>query len=252
MRLGAVVGLLSISFAVGCAQAPKEGAEAEKPELTPELKSLVLAQAPTDIAHPLYVDFNGKAELVGYSLEPQGTAGPNSKLSLKLYWRSTGKLGEGYQPFTELVTPDGRRFEVNGSSPVRTGALAPVNWEIGKVYVDEVEASVPADINAARFSVVVGLKTAPIAPEEPAEAEAKKDEKKDEKAAEAAFGAVYLSVLSGPADTKHGAVLATLETGVTPGAQRVLAAKDGKRAPGAPGPKPVSAKPAQPAAKPAQ
>jgi hypothetical protein len=251
MRLGALVGLLGLSLSLvnGCAQAPK-GEEAEKPELTPELKSLVLEQAPTDIAHPLYVDFNGKAELVGYSLEPQGMASPNSKLSLKLYWRSTGKLGEGYQPFTELVTPDGRRIEVSGTGPVRTGALAPVNWEPGKVYVDELEASVPADINAARFTIVVGLKTAPVAPEEPAEGEAKPAEKKDEKAAEAAFGTVYLSVLSGPSDNKHGAVLATLETGVTPGAQRVLAAKDGKRAPGAkPG---VLAKPAQPAAKPAR
>lgn len=255
MRFGALVGLLgfSLSLGVGCAQGPKEGEAAEKPELTPELKSLVLEQAPTDIAHPLYVDFNGKAELIGYALEPQATAAPGSKLTLKLYWRSTGKLDEGYLPFTELVTPDGRRIEVTGSGPVRSGALVPVNWEATKVYVDELEVVVPADINAARFSIVAGLKTQPVAAEEPAEADGKKPEKKDEKAAEATFGAVYLSVLSGPADSKHGAVLASLETGVTPGAQRVLAAKDAKRGPGkgpAPGAKPVSAKPAS--AKPAQ
>lgn len=253
MRFGALVGLLSISMLVGCAQAPKEGGDAEKPELTPELKSLVLEQAPNDIAHPLYVDFNGKAELVGYSLEPQATAAPGSKLSLKLYWRSTGKLDEGYLPFTELVTPDRRRVEVTGSGPVRSGALAPGNWEPTKVYVDELDVTVPADINAARFSIVVGLKTQPVAPEEPA-ADAKQPEKKDEKAVEAVFSPVYLTVVSGPADSRHGAVIATLETGVTPGAQRVLAAKDAKRAPAkgaAPGAKqPVSAKPAS--AKPAQ
>lgn len=251
MRVGALVSLLSFSLLIGCAQAQKEGEAAEKPELTPELKALVLEQAPTDIAHPLYVDFNGKAELVGYALEPSGMAAPGSKVSLKLYWRSTGALGEGYLPFTELVTPDGRRIEVSGSGPVRSGALVPVNWETSKVYVDELDITVPADINAARFSIVVGLKTAPVAPEEPAEGEAKKDEKKDEKAVEAAFGAVYLSVVSGPADDKHGAVLASLETGVTPGAQRVLAAKDAKRPAGKPGaPVPVAGRPVAP--KPAQ
>lgn len=252
MRLAALVSLLSFSLAIGCAQAPKEGEAAEKPELTPELKSLVLEQAPTDIAHPLYVDFNGKAELVGYSLEPATMASPGSKVALKLYWRSTGQLGEGYLPFTELVTPDGRRLEVSGSGPVRAGALAPANWETGKVYVDELDITVPADINAARFRIVVGLKTAPIAAEEPAEGDAKKEEKKDEKAAEAAFGAVYLSVLSGPSDSKHGAVLASLETGVTPGAQRVLAAKDAKRPAGPVGkPVPVPGRPVAPP-KPAQ
>jgi hypothetical protein len=248
MRLAALVSLLSFSLAIGCAQAPKDGEAAEKPELTPELKSLVLEQAPTDIARPLYVDFNGKAELVGYSLEPSTMAAPGSKVALKLYWRSTGPLGEGYLPFTELVTPDGRRIEVSGGGPVRAGALVPANWETSKVYVDDLDITVPADINAARFSIVVGLKTAPIAPQEAAEADAKKDEK----AAEAAFGAVYLSVLSGPADSKHGAVLATLETGVTPGAQRVLAAKDAKRGAGKAGaPVPVPGRPVAPP-KPAQ
>jgi hypothetical protein len=249
------IGVLALCAFAGCAQAPAAGADAEKPELTPELKSLVLDQAPSDIAHPLYVDFNGKAELLGYSLDPETTAAPNSKLTLKLFWRSTGKLDEGYVPFTELVTPDGRRLEIDGSGPVRKGALAPQNWEASKVYIDELEISVPADINAARFAIVVGLKTQPVAPEAPAEADAKKDEpKKDDKAAEKAaegtFGAVYLSVLSGPSDRKHGASIASVETGITPGAQRALAAKEQRgnaKRPLPPGKLPVSARPARPA-----
>ena len=253
MRMRAMATLvLAVCVSAGCAQAPAKEGDAEKPELTPELKSLVLEQAPTDIAHPLYVDFNGKAELLGYSLDPETTAAPGSKLTLKLFWRSTGKLDEGYVPFTELVTPDGRRTEIEGSGPVRKGALAPQNWEASKVYIDELDISVPADINAARFSIVVGLKTPPIAPEEPAAvADDKKDEKKADKAAEKAaagtFGSVYLSVVSGPSDRKHGAAIASVETGITPGAQRALAAKEQrgnvKRLPG--GKLPVSARPAR-------
>jgi hypothetical protein len=222
--------VLSASVCAGCAQAPASTAEpTEKPELTPELKSLVLEQAPSDIPHPLYVDFNGKAELVGYALEPEGTAAPGSKLTLKLYFRSTGALDAGYAPFAELVTGGGRRIEVSGSGPMQGGPLSPANWETGKVYVDELPITVPTDINAARFSIVVGFKTQPIAPEEPAEGATKKDDKKAEKASEAVFSPVYLSVVSGPADPKHGAVIATVETGVTPGVQRV--ARDATKRP---------------------
>jgi hypothetical protein len=254
MRMKALaMGIVALCAAVGCAQAPAQEADVEKPELTAQDKALVLDEAPTDIPHPLYIDFNGKAELVGYALEPATMAAPGSKLSLKLFWRSTGKLDAGYLPFTELVTPEGKRIAVDGGGPVRKGALVPANWEPSKVYVDELEVSVPADIDVARFSIVVGFKTEPSAPEEPvADDDAKKADKKPEKAAEGTFGAVYLSVLSGPADSKYGGIIATLETGATPGALRAQAAKADKRGGGAikrlPG-KPVSAKPrlAQPA-----
>jgi hypothetical protein len=252
MRALVTIALVCAAYAsAGCAQGPQQATDAEKPELTPELKALVLDSAPSDIPHPTYLDFNGKAELIGYTLEPATMAAPGSKLSLKLYWRSTGKLGESYVPFTELLTPDGKRLEVEGSGPVRKGALVPANWEPGKVYVDELDITVPADLDAARFTIIVGLKTQPIAPEEPKVTDdAKKDgkaEKAAEKPADGTFGTVYLSVLSGPADLKHGGVIATLETGATPGAQRARAAKEGKGAKRpAPGGKPVSAKPRPP------
>jgi hypothetical protein len=219
------------------------------------MKSLVLDSAPSDIPHPLYIDFNGKAELLGYALEPATTVAPGSKASLKLYWHSSGKLDEGYFPYTELVLPDGKRLDVDASGPVRKGPLTPSNWQPGKVYIDELEVAVPSDIDAARFLIVVGLKTQPVAPEEPAaaaeKADDKKADKKAEKAPEGTFGAVYLSVLSGPADSKHGGVIASLETGVTPGAQRARAAKDDKHA-GALKRLPVKPTKGLPAARPAQ
>lgn len=254
MRMRALaIGLVALGAAVGCAQAPVKEDAGEKPELSPEMKSLVLDSAPTDIPHPLYIDFNGKAELLGYALEPATLAAPGSKLSLKLYWHSTGKLEQGYVPFTELLLPTGKRIDVDGSGPLRKGPLVPANWEPGKVYVDELEVAVPSDIDAARFSIVVGLKTDPVAPAEPAEAaDAKNADKKPEKAVEGTFGAVYLSVLSGPSDGKHGGVIASLETGVTPSALRARAGKDEKHG-GALKRMPLKpAKGMQPPARPAQ
>jgi hypothetical protein len=253
MRMRALAALVvALCVAAGCAQTPAKEGDTEQPELTPEIKSLVLDQAPTDIPHPLYIDFNGRVELLGYALEPQATAAPGSKLSLKLYWRGVAKLDEGYLPYTQLVTPDGRRIDVDGSGPLRKGPLVPSRWQPSKVYIDELDVNVPGDIDAARFSIVVGLRTQPTAPEQPAEdVDLKNAHKKAEKPDEAKLGAVYLSVISGPADSKHGGVITSLETGATPGAQRARAAKDGKRAPGAvkrlPGAMPVSAKPLRPA-----
>jgi hypothetical protein len=242
MRIGARAALVivaALGVAVGCAQAPVAEGETEKPELSAELKSLVLDEAPTDIQHPLYIDFNGRAELVGYALDPSGLASPGSTLALKLYWRSTGKLEQGYVPYTELLLPDGTRIDVEGSGPVRKGELVPSNWELGKVYVDELSLTVPKDIAASRFSIVVGLKTAPL-PEEPA---AEPEQPADKKAARIApkkvdptsvgtFGPIYLSVLSGPADGKHGGVIAALETGVTAAALRARAKGDKRDAAG--------------------
>ncbi len=259
MRLHALaVGLLVMS-ALGCARSSAQQAE-DKPELTPELKSLVLEQAPSDLPNPSYIDFGGRAQLIGYTLEPERLAAPDSKVSLKLFWRSTGKLGEGYKVYTELVTPAGKRFEVEGTGPVRQGALAPPSWEPGKVYIDELQITVPGEIEAPRFAIVVGLKTAPIAPEQPAEADSAKDDdkKSDDKPSAGNFGDVYLPVLSGLADSQHGGIIATLDTGVTPGTKRARTAKDEKRAPGAlrrppgpPGKMPASAKPREPLARPA-
>ncbi|HKY40057.1 MAG TPA: hypothetical protein VJN18_29180 [Polyangiaceae bacterium] len=259
MRLHALAMGLLVMCAVGCARSSAQEAE-DKPELTPELKSLVLEQAPSDLPNPSYLDFGGKAQLIGYTLEPQSLAAPDSKVSLKLFWRSTGELGEGYKVYTELVTPAGKRFEVEGSGPVRKGALAPPSWEPGKIYIDELPITVPGEMEAPRFAIVVGLKTAPIAPEPPAAADSAKDDEKksDDKPSAGSFGDVYLPVLSGLADSQHGGIIATLGTGVTPGTKRARTAKDEKRAPGAlrrpsgpPGKMPASAKPREPGARPA-
>ena len=223
------VGLLLLT-AVGCAQ-PAAKEDQEQPELGPELQALVLDQAPSDVPNPTFFDFGGKVALVGYALEPARLAAPGSKLTLKLFWRSMSELGEGYRVYTELVTPGGKRFPVEGTGPVRQGALKPDIWEPGKIYIDELDITVPEELDAPRFSIVVGLKTAPVAAEESAEATkagAKAGEAKDEPSA-GNFGEVYLSVVSGLSDAKHGGVVATLETGVVPGAKRARTGKDEKR-----------------------
>jgi hypothetical protein len=258
MRMRALaVGLVALCVAAGCAQAPAKEGETEKPELSPQLKSLVLDQAPTDIAHPLYIDFNGRAELLGYAIDPEPAAGtklaPNTQLSLKLYWRATGKLDGGYVPFTEVVSANGKRTDVDGAGPVRKGELVPSNWETGKVYIDELSVPVP-NVDGSRVSIVVGLKTEPVAPEEAAnvpepDADDKKADKKVDKPVAGNFGTVYLSVLSGPADSKHGGVVTSFETLRVPKEDKKALGGALKRPPAG---RPVSAKPLARPSQPAQ
>jgi hypothetical protein len=258
MRMRALaVGLVALCVVGGCAQAPVKEDDTEKPELSAQLKALVLDEVPTDIPHPLFIDFNGRAELLGYAINPEPQPGqkvtPGSQLSLKLYWRSTGKLDADYVPFTELVAASGTRVEVEGSGPVRKGELVPHNWEPGKVYVDELSITVPPELDTTRFSIVVGLKTQPVAPEEPAAEpevkDSKKADKKADKSSEGTFGTVYLSVLSGPADSKHGGVLTSIDSLRTPKEDKKAQAGGVKRLPSG---KPVSAKPAARPLQPAQ
>jgi len=229
----ALIGVAACLTLSGCAQANADQPE-EKREVPAELKAFVLDEAPSDVQRPLYIDFQGKAELVGFALEPAGLAAPGSKLQLKLYWRSTGRLSPGYKLFTHLVVPSGKRFPVEGAGPLRKGALSPSDWEPGKVYVDELELSVPEELDAARFSIVAGIAREPVQvvdaePEGGAEAK-EPAEKPEGKAKLGTFSAVHLRVLSGPSDGRHGGIVATLETGVTPGAKRARTSKTTKRA----------------------
>ena len=235
---GLALVLAALLGAAGCGKSV--GQQGEPQELGPELASVVLEEAPSDLPNRTLIDFAGRADLIGYSVTPASLAAPGSKLTLKTFWRSSGRLAEGYQLYTELVTPAGKRFEIDGAGPLRKGPLTPASWQPGKVYVDELEITVPQAIDAARFSIVVGLKTAPLEPEKADDAKAEpKPAAAEEKAATGTFGPVYLTVVSGLADSKHGGIIATLETGVTPGAMRARnvksAAGQGKRPPGAAG-----------------
>ncbi len=229
---GLSVVSLVLCAATGCADPSAVEAE-QKPEVPAELKSYVLNEAPTDIPHRLHIDFGGKAEIIGYALEPERLAAPGSKIQLKLFWHSSNKISPGFTLFTQLTAPSGKRFPAEGAGPLRKGPLSPSEWEPGNVYIDELELSVPEELDAARFSIVTGIRGEPskvvdAQPEGTGEQEpAPKPEAEAEKGT---FSAVHLRVLSGASDGRHGGVIATLDTGITPGSRRAKPAKDAKRA----------------------
>lgn len=142
------VGLvLGLGLLAGC-NAPGT-TEGEK-KLDPKLEQYVLTRLPKTVEHETYLDFDGKVQLLGYDISPKDVAPPGSKISMTLYWQRTGDLDEGWKLFTHLLDAQGRQIaQYDKSGPLREGAsedeqaLGPSDWEVGKIYVDQIQFEVP-------------------------------------------------------------------------------------------------------------
>jgi hypothetical protein len=197
-----LVALLS-----GCANAEKAPAPLE-----PGLVQYVLDEVPSDVQHRMLIDFSAKVHLVGYDLEPAGEVKPGSRFKLRMYWKSISRLSPGWSLFTHLVAPDGRRLERGGlddvgplrtrTSPTGSQALSPSDWVPGKVYVDEQEIELPANVRAPEVNVMVGVWRP---------------------------NNLRLSVIGGPSDKEERGIVTTVKTGVdwpTPEQAKALAQAD--------------------------
>ncbi|MEZ4230655.1 MAG: carbohydrate-binding family 9-like protein [Polyangiaceae bacterium] len=161
------------------------------------LAKFVLASPPADVGTKLNADFDGKITLLGARVEPKGVVRPGSKLKVTMYWQVKQPLGEeGWNLFTHVLDGSGERIlNIDNVGPLRQlegnhQAMWPSAWEAGKVYVDEQEFTVPASIKTTKLQITTGIW---------------KDTSR-------------IPIKSGPKDAHNRAIVATLNTGVTPGA----------------------------------
>lgn len=161
------------------------------------LAKYVLTSAPGDVGTKLNADFDGKITLLGAKVEPKGVAAPGSKLKVTMYWQVKQPLGEeGWNLFTHVLDGSGERIlNVDNVGPLRQlegnhQVLWPSAWEAGKVYVDEQEFTVPASVKTTKLQITTGIW---------------KDTSR-------------VPIKSGPKDAHNRAIVATLSTGVKPGA----------------------------------
>ncbi len=201
---------LALITALGCAPTP-----AAEPVPAPDaaLLGYVLDAAPRKIQHPLYIDYEGKARLIGYDVEPEGEVAPGSRFKLRMYWLSTSKLGPGWRLFTHLVDDRGRQLSnLDAVGPLRqpagegAQALGPSRWIPGKVYVDEQDIDVPAGAATPRVTVSVGIWRNFCGAVETSEAGRRCVSWRDSR----------LQILSGPSDGKQAGIVHHVTTGWTP------------------------------------
>jgi hypothetical protein len=183
--------LLCLIWALGACAAEKKTDEEPPPA---ELDSYVLDAVPADIDQRTFIDFEGKVQIIGYSLEPKGVVKPGDKIKLTLYWQSVSKLGRGWKLFTHLLDPNGKVLKdgnVDKAGPLRTSdeqALPPSRWQPGKIYVDQQEFQIPADVQHGTVTIAVGIWR----------------------------DAYRLDVISGAHDAQRRALIVTIPTGVAP------------------------------------
>ncbi len=156
------------------------------------LKSFVLDKAPGNIPHKLNVNFDGKAMLLGYRINPDGPVKPGGKIKLIMYWRCDKDIADGWNLFTHVLDGAGERvLNIDNVGPIREWrgnrqAMAPSVWEAGKVYVDEQEFTLPATVKTSKIQVTTGIWK----------------------------GNDRIKITAGPADREHRALVVSIETGM--------------------------------------
>jgi hypothetical protein len=185
MHGSASTAALLLGAALTACAAPAASGDAE------DLKPFAVSALPEG-ATRTFIDFGGKVQLVGYEFSPDRAVQPGGALSAKLYWRRVGPLQPDWSLFTHVDDERGRQLRnydkvgtfraALGSKPEGLARLS-----AGQIYVDEQSIELPRGREVTpRVAFVVGVW----------------------------HEQVRLSVISGPSNGKHAAVVGTFDTGV--------------------------------------
>lgn len=202
------LGVMCLALLAACT--PKKPA-ADAPESEANLADYEVDKVPETVKNRMYADFGGKVQLLGYEVSPEHLAPPGSRVSMKLYWQRTGRLGAGWGLFTHILDERGRQLaQRDDSGPLRKSSgdiqeMGPSSWELGKIYEDAVEFEIPREVTrgderkplaAQQVTIAVGVW---------------KGAHSDDPG-----GAARLDVIGHPSDKYRRALVAHLKTGVEP------------------------------------
>ncbi len=103
--------------------------------------------ANASVPNPVHIDFEGRAELVGYDL-PQASVMPGAELPLTLYWKAIAPMDEDLSVYIRLLDNAGHivgrwdAFPGNGLYPTRL-------WQPNEMIVDSYRVPVTPDAPGA-------------------------------------------------------------------------------------------------------
>ena len=192
-RFGIVIsGFIGLAMTSGCVGGGK-GISADDKE---RLKPYILDAVPTDIPHPVDVNFENKIHLLGWKAEPE-TAGKGQDVKVTYYWRCDDPVESGWALFTHVYDASINKYDnLDWASAIREKKdehqiLGPDKWEKGKVYVDEMSYKIPDWVQGPQLQLLTGIW---------------KDTSKD---------TVRLRILSGPGDSENRATVGIIKTGLS-------------------------------------
>lgn len=134
----------------GCTEKAEKISEAERERV----EKLVSTDAPTP-DHELKASFEGKVELLGYSVEPDVWK-EGEKLQVTWYWKSNQGLEEGWRLFTHISDAEGTdRLNFDSTGAIRE-LYPPGQWKEGQYIQDVQEMELPTDWNSPKATFHVG------------------------------------------------------------------------------------------------
>ena len=106
--------------------------------------------------YPLAAGFGGAIALAGYDLEPEAPT-PGEDLVLWLSWsRLNRALDREYTVFAHLLDATGERVAQGDGVPGYLGALPTTLWEPGVPVLDRRVVSLPVDLAAGQYTLLIG------------------------------------------------------------------------------------------------
>ena len=115
----------------------------------------VAFERPQGIQHPMEARLGEHVALIGYDLSAE-SAPPGSTLTLTLYWRALGPMGQSYKVFTHLVGPEGEIWGQKDSLP-GGGSLPTSGWVEGEYLVDSYQILVKPEAPGGEYVIEIGM-----------------------------------------------------------------------------------------------
>jgi uncharacterized membrane protein len=107
-------------------------------------------------ATPLDVDFGGMIHLAGVDLPAQAQAG--LELPFTLHWQASAPVDFDYTAFAQLFDAQGNKVaQLDWQPHDRLGLLPTTAWQQGQVVTDAQRLSLPPDLPAGDYTLLVGL-----------------------------------------------------------------------------------------------
>ncbi|MEM7447212.1 MAG: carbohydrate-binding family 9-like protein [Myxococcota bacterium] len=155
-KLTSGVACLLTFLSIGCVEKSKSLTAAQRSRLG----ALLNDKAPADIQQAIKVNFEGRVELLGYTVHPSPLT-PGARLKITWHWHCIHALEEGWRLFTHIADADGNeRQNIDDVGPIRE-LYPPSRWKAGEYIDDTQEFSLPADWNSTSAIFHVGLWNGP-------------------------------------------------------------------------------------------
>lgn len=148
-------GLWAAALCFGCLPNPQSLKERRESFDRGALGALLLEQAPGDM-RPVGAVFGGRAELLGYRLDPDAPKAGDS-VTVTLYWRAVRVMDEDYQVFVHGDALGGKAARIHADHFPAKGRYPTDVWRSGEVVADPFRLKIPKPYGGERLGVYVGL-----------------------------------------------------------------------------------------------